>query len=405
MLRTCIDRPSPSTHRSVGAKPPRRTRGNVGPSPLSRYALLAYLLLVIDASVYPFSGWRDLGLSPYAYLSADWFPHALPFDLIVNGIGYLPLGFCGALALHPRLRGVAATMVTTLLCVVLSIHLEALQTYLPTRVASKVDVLANAAGALVGAALGARFAHVLLDTGRLRVWRTRWFAPDASRGLVLLVVWFGALIYPEAFALGTGGLLKAFDPGGSDLIAAAAGLSEPVDAATTALRFQLAEATVAALALFGAGALFLNLMRQGLRWPRRFALLAAFIVVTVVVEASSQAFLIDGETSWPFVTPGAESGIVTGGIALIAAMILPLRVRWALALAALIAALTLVNVYPDNPYGTTVRLAWTHGKLLNFYGLASGVNLVWPYLAIVYLFRHRRPVPSPKSDRGAPNRP
>ena len=29
------------------------------PSPLARYLLLAYVLLVIYASLHPFSGWRD----------------------------------------------------------------------------------------------------------------------------------------------------------------------------------------------------------------------------------------------------------------------------------------------------------------------------------------------------------
>ena len=394
--------PHAPTNPSIGRRAAAAHAWQRRSSPLSRYALLAYLLVVIDASLYPFSGWHDVGLSPYAYLAADWFPHALPFDLIVNGIGYLPLGFAGALALHPRVRGTAAVLVTTLLCVVLSMHLEALQTYLPSRVASKVDVLANGAGGLVGALLGARFAHVLLDTGRLRVWRTRWFAPDASRGLVLIVVWFGALVYPEAFALGTGGLLKAFDPTASDLLATAAGLSEQGDAVATALRFEFAESAVTGLTLFAAGALLLNLLRPGLAWPRRFALLAAFVVASVVVEASAHAFLI--ETSWPLLSRGAQTGIAIGVLALMGSMMLPLRLRWALSLAAFAGALALVNVYPDNPYGNPVRLAWTRGKLLNFYGLASGINLVWPYLAIGYLFRHRGSAAAASSRSATPPR-
>ena len=31
---------------------------------LARYLALAYVLLVVYASLHPFSGWRDLGLSP-----------------------------------------------------------------------------------------------------------------------------------------------------------------------------------------------------------------------------------------------------------------------------------------------------------------------------------------------------
>jgi len=350
--------------------------------------LLAYVLIVVDASLFPFRGWRDLGLAPYDYLFAGWPPHALPFDLLVNAIGYLPLGFIAGLALHPRLRGVATVVAATALCAVLSIHLEALQTYLPSRVASKVDVLANGVGGLVGAVLAARFAHTLLDTGRLRVWRTRWFASDASRGLVLVVVWFAALIYPDAFVFGTGGLLKAFDPAASDLLAAAAGFADQSDAVASASRFQLAETTVAASTLLGAGLLFLNLMRAGLPWPRRVVLLALFVLATAAIATFAHAFLFD-EITWPVLTPGARTGLVLAATGLLVATLLPSRLRWLLALTAIVAALILVNIYPDNPYGNAVGLAWTRGKLLNFYGLASGLNLVWPYLAIVYLLRHR----------------
>ena len=373
-------------------------------SPLARYALLAYLLIIVDASLYPFRGWRDLGLAPYDYLIADWPPHALPFDLLVNAIGYLPLGFLAGLALHPRVRGVASIVVATLLCALLSVHLEALQTYLPSRVASKVDVLANGAGALIGAVLAARFAHALLDTGRLRVWRTRWFASDASRGLVLVLVWFAALIYPDAFVFGTGGLLKAFDPAMSDLLAAAAGFADQSDPLATATRFQLAETTVAALTLLGAGLLFQNLFRSGLAWSKRVVLLALFGLATVAVAAFAHAFLFDEVNSWPVLTPGARTGIVFAGAGLFVATVLPARLRWLLALAALLVALVLVNIYPDNPYGNPVGLAWTRGKLLNFYGLASGLNLVWPYLAIAYLLRHRGSPPK-HSRRREPARP
>ena len=356
---------------------------------MSRYALLAYWLVVVDASLFPFRGWRDLGLPPYDYLFAAWPTHALPFDLLVNALGYFPLGFLAGLALHPRLRGAATVLVAMVLCAVVSIHLEALQTYLPTRVASKVDVLANVAGGLIGAILAARFAHALLNTGRLRVWRTRWFASDASRGLVLVAAWFAALVYPDAFVLGTGGLLKAFDPGASDAIAGALGFIDQSDPVATANRFQLAETAVSALTMLGVGLLFLNLIRGELAWSKRVVLLALFGAATVATAAFAHAFLYDELASWPLLTPGARTGLVVAALGLLFATVLPARLRWLLGLAALLIALGIVNIYPDNPYGNPVGLAWTRGKLMNFYGLASGLNLVWPYLAVVYFLRHR----------------
>ncbi|MDE2584156.1 MAG: VanZ family protein, partial [Betaproteobacteria bacterium] len=66
---------------------------------LARYLALAYTLLVIYASLHPFSGWRDLGLSPLAFLEAGWPRYWTGFDLTVNILAYVPLGFLLALAL------------------------------------------------------------------------------------------------------------------------------------------------------------------------------------------------------------------------------------------------------------------------------------------------------------------
>jgi len=368
---------------------PPRQRWQRRSSPLARYALLAYVLIVVDASLFPFVGWRDLGLAPFEYLAADWPVHALAFDLFVNALGYAPLGFLVVLALHPRVRGPAAVLLATLFCALLSAHLEALQTYLPARVASKVDLLTNVAGGAIGALGAARVAHTLLDTGRLRRWRARWFANDASRGLVLVMVWFGALVYPDVFAFGTGGLLKMVDPESADVVAGWLGLADGGTAEATAVRFQFAEATVTALAIVGVGLLFLGLMRPGVRWRLRASLVFALVVATIVVQALAHAFLFEGAADWPPLTPGSRIGVAVAAALLLIATWLPATTRWALGIAALTGALVLVNVYPENPYVNAVGLAFTRGRLMNFYGLASGLNLAWPWFAIVYLLRHR----------------
>ncbi len=353
--------------------------------------MLAYSLIVLDASLYPFRGWRDLGIAPFDYLFAPWPPHPLPFDLIVNGLGYLPLGFVAGLALHPRCRGLGLVIGALAYCALLSIGVEAAQTYLPVRVASKVDVLSNVVGGLTGALLAARFARPLLDTGRLRAWRARWFANDASRGLILIIMWFGALVYPEAFSLGTGGLLKAFDPEWSDRIAVAVGLASTDDPDSTAAQFQLAESIVCALALLGSGLLFVNLQRASARWSTRLLLLVAFIGATILVKSFAHAFLFAELGLWPLLAPGARWGMLIGGIVLLVAWLLPMRLRWALGLAALIGSVALVNIFPDNPYANPVALAWTRGRLMNFYGLSKGLNLAWPWFVIAYYLRHREP--------------
>src|SRR5216684_2869470 len=74
------------------------------PSTLARYLFIAYALLVVYASLHPFSGWRDQGVPQFAFLTARFPRPYLPFDLAANLLGYMPLGFLAVLAAHPILR-------------------------------------------------------------------------------------------------------------------------------------------------------------------------------------------------------------------------------------------------------------------------------------------------------------
>ena len=120
------------------------------PSPLARYLFFAYVLLVIYASLHPFSGWRDQGLPPFAFLTAPLPRFISAFDVIANVVGYVPLGFLAVLALYPRQRGGAALAIGILCALSLSFALESLQHYLPSRRSSNLDSLANIAGACWG---------------------------------------------------------------------------------------------------------------------------------------------------------------------------------------------------------------------------------------------------------------
>jgi VanZ family protein len=61
-------------------------------------------VLISYASLYPFANWRDLGVPPLAFVDAAWPRYWTVFDLAVNILAYLPLGFLLALALR-RLPG------------------------------------------------------------------------------------------------------------------------------------------------------------------------------------------------------------------------------------------------------------------------------------------------------------
>ena len=62
----------------------RRRRG----SPISRAALLAYLLLIVYASWFPFTGWRSNGLPLLSFMNLVKQRYWTGFDVIVNIVGY-----------------------------------------------------------------------------------------------------------------------------------------------------------------------------------------------------------------------------------------------------------------------------------------------------------------------------
>src|SRR5689334_3991768 len=103
----------------------------------------AYVALIVYASLYPFTGWRDQGIAAWAWLWSPWPKYWTAFDFIANFFGYMPLGFLLALGFlrrgNPRFAAgnvLAAIGVATASSAVLTFCMESLQSYLPSRVAS-----------------------------------------------------------------------------------------------------------------------------------------------------------------------------------------------------------------------------------------------------------------------------
>ena len=105
------------------------THDAAGPraSPVARAALLAYLLLIVYASWFPFSGWRSSGLSPFAFLTQHMPRWCTGFDVMVNIVGYMPFGVLLVLALHPAVRGMWAVVVAGVAGLLVSGAMEVVQ--------------------------------------------------------------------------------------------------------------------------------------------------------------------------------------------------------------------------------------------------------------------------------------
>src|SRR5262245_53953746 len=137
-----------SVRSRMGTQSPANTpRPSLRGSSLARFCFVAYILLAAYATLYPLSGWRDPGNSAFAFLGASWPRYVTAFDLSANFFGYVPYGFLCALVLRPKAPAGPAALVALLSGAALSLVLEAGQSFLPARIPSNVDVLANVAGA------------------------------------------------------------------------------------------------------------------------------------------------------------------------------------------------------------------------------------------------------------------
>ena len=47
----------------------------------------AYAALILYASLYPFTGWRDQGIAPWAFLASPWPKYWTGFDVAANLVG------------------------------------------------------------------------------------------------------------------------------------------------------------------------------------------------------------------------------------------------------------------------------------------------------------------------------
>ena len=127
------------------------------PSRLPLHLASAYTVLVLYASLHPFSGWSDSGAPLFDYLTAPWPRYVTAFDLTVNVLAYLPLGFLWVPALQRGAAPALPAFAAALLCVAVSFALETTQNYLPSRVPSNLDLGCNGIGGAIGALCGARW--------------------------------------------------------------------------------------------------------------------------------------------------------------------------------------------------------------------------------------------------------
>jgi hypothetical protein len=281
----------------------------------------------------------------------------------------VPYGFLCVLALYPRLRGPAAFATALGSSALLSLALEAAQSYLPSRVANNLDLLCNLAGGACGAALGVVAVPSFLG-GPLERLRARTFLAGAEidAGLALLALWLFVQLNPATLLFAAGDLRDLFAPG--------------LGRARAPEFFIAIEGFTAAANLVSVGLILSALARPG--QPVR-AMFAGLVAIALAVKVAAFAIIMKAENVFVWLTSGAQIGLAAGVLSTLAAIALPRVARLALAAMLLMAATVLVNLAPPNAYLAATLKLWQQGHFLNFNGLTRLVSALWAFAALGYL--------------------
>jgi VanZ family protein len=343
---------------------------------------LVYVGLIVYASLYPFTGWRDQGISPWDYLAAPLPRYWTGFDLVSNILGYAPLGFLLALSALRTGHGGKAVMRATLSAGGLSLLLEALQSYLPARVPSNVDFVLN----LGGAWLGAVTATLLEKMGAIDRWshfRARWFVADARGALVLLALWPVALLFPAAVPLGLGQVFERLESALAELLMDTPFL-EWLPVRDVEFQPLLPGAEMICVML---GALIPCLLGFCVipAVSRRAVFVLTVLAAGVGVTALSAALSYGPAHAWSWISLPVKVGLGMTALLAFVMMNVPGRVSAGLMLLALGIFLSVINQAPNSAYFAHTLHTWEQGRFIRFHGVGQWLGWLWPYAALVYV--------------------
>ena len=341
---------------------------------LRRYLAAGYTLFIVYASLSPFTGWRARGMHFLAVLEMPLRLNHTWFDTFANLLAYFPLGLLLGLMLRARLGAAGGVLLATLGGTLLSVAMEYAQMYLPGRISSNADLLANATGTLAGALLAASIAPSAWF-GFVMRWRRHLFhgGPGMDFGLALVALWMFAQVNPSLPMLGnvfiTGTVRPPFMPLPH----------EP---------FSWLECTAVALNLLMLGCLLLTLLHQ-----RRQAVIGLLLVLCVValVKFVAAAMLLKSWALLLWLNGEAVLGIGAGLLLVLLVDRLPRRpLLWSSAAVAL-AHFGVAHWLLDSgrPAGAMSLYHWHYGNLLNYNGLSRTIALIFPFLMLGYLWRAR----------------
>lgn len=332
---------------------------------------VAYCSLIVYGSLYPFADWQKPHHLPFLFLFQPWPPFVTRTDVLTNVMVYLPLGFF----LFRATRGML--LIPVLYGVLLSFLMEAFQAFVPGRVSSNLDILANGAGTYVGAALAWWIGRRAWPCQALTAWRAQWFLPGraVNSGLLLMGLWALSQWSLQLPSLVAGNLYSQFSPYWETL--------------ANPSRFKIMEALIYLLEITGLGLLAATLLREG---SRKAVFMTALFVAAVLFKLLAAAFLIKLALLPRLISLEAIVGLGTG---LFLLLILQRDGKGTSYLPAMVmlASLAIAKAAYWSADMATGKVflggMFSADRLFNITGLAYVVSEIWPLLAIGYLLMGR----------------
>jgi hypothetical protein len=153
--------------------------------------LAVVVALILYVSLWPFRFGEDGPTVVEALRQLTW-ARAGRSDMFNNVLLYVPLGFCTALVVEPRLGRLWALVLGACGGVLLSLAVEVSQASITLRVPSLTDLSLNAAGALAGAVAGSAW-HAL---GARMTPRSNPIGRSGAVALTVLVLWLITRLWP-----------------------------------------------------------------------------------------------------------------------------------------------------------------------------------------------------------------
>jgi VanZ family protein len=341
---------------------------------------LLYACGIMVISLTPIADWRFIPEPPWEFMFLPWPRYWTGFDVLVNVLAYIPFGLLIGRFISLRLRpsqwrALNALVLAVVSGVVLSIIMEGLQTYIPSRRAQLLDVLANAGGTAIGGFFASVYAQ---HRTSFQFTEAR---PIEVGGLMLLGLWLLSQAAPQEVWLALGDIGVTLDwrnqfASGAESFAA---------------QRTLAEALCVGSAIISCALICHLTLLESSRWlpgyrPHHWAVtLVAVVVITLGVRALWVWALLAPGALGTWLNAGTQAGVVLAilsGYGLAAARITQQRVA---AIAGLAVTLMLSNSLPENGYAAETFASWSQGRWFNLQTLANLAATLWPFAALFWL--------------------